>query len=168
MREPIRSGNSSPNVFISALRNGSSRRNVGVLPLAIMLCSIPAVAVPVGYTAAIVPQTEDRLVEVVDLQIARQGHTATLMGNGNVLVVGGVNESGAVMETEIYDPVSHSFHLGIGALAARTDHTAVLLADGRILIAGVVHLALPSVLEKSPLVIICSPIPGLPPGGMKQ
>jgi hypothetical protein len=64
----------------------------------------------------------------------RTGHTATLLPNGKVLMVGG---SSAESETnELYDPATGAFsvtaHLGWN----RAWHTATLLGDGRVLIAG--------------------------------
>jgi hypothetical protein len=70
----------------------------------------------------------------------RQMHTATLLGNGTVLVVGGFTNSsqtGYVSSAEIYDPVSGTF----GATPSnpnvtRANHTATLLPNGKVLIAG--------------------------------
>ncbi len=67
-----------------------------------------------------------------DLQLARSSHTATLLNNGKVLIVGG-NKS----EAELYDP-----NTGIFSLTDSTNHhffqgsSATLLPDGRVLIAG--------------------------------
>src|SRR5262249_8691432 len=63
------------------------------------------------------------------------GHTATVLPNGKVLVVGGGNSS-----SEIYDPVSNTWTRG-GGLGQRTYHKATLLppnAAGKqlVLIAG--------------------------------
>lgn len=71
------------------------------------------------------------------MSIARAFHSATLLNNGTVLVIGGLNpEGGSVATAEIYDPATGSF-TRIGDMArARFEHTASLLADGRVLIAG--------------------------------
>jgi hypothetical protein len=67
----------------------------------------------------------------------RELHTATMMGNGKVLVAGGEDARGyAVTRAEAYDPALGSFiatgSLGIG----RYGHTATLLPSGEVLIAG--------------------------------
>jgi hypothetical protein len=71
------------------------------------------------------------------MSIARAFHSATLLNNGTVLVIGGLNPGGGSVATaEIYDPATGSFaHIGDMA-RARFEHTASLLADGRVLIAG--------------------------------
>src|SRR6266540_451273 len=43
------------------------------------------------------------------LRIERTGHTATRLPSGNILIVGGENGSGAVRDSEIFDPVSRTF-----------------------------------------------------------
>ena len=67
---------------------------------------------------------------------ARKGHTATKLGDGRVLVVGGENNSGATVTAEIYDPSSNSWTPAGDLNTPRSGHTASLLKDGRVLIAG--------------------------------
>jgi len=62
------------------------------------------------------------------------GHTATLLTDGRVLVLGG--EHGAEGSAEIYDPVSGAWTAVARMLAARSGQTATLLPDGRVLVAG--------------------------------
>lgn len=81
-------------------------------------------------------------------QEGRSGHTATLLLDGRVLILGGRAASGAFLrDAEIFEPnlaedrpyvpESGAFKRSVTALAiARADHTATLFPDGRILIAG--------------------------------
>ena len=60
-------------------------------------------------------------------------HTATLLRDGRVLVVGGM---GGERTAEVWDPATGTFE-SAGALSeARSGHTATLLTDGRILVVG--------------------------------
>jgi len=72
------------------------------------------------------------------MSVARSHHTATLLGDGTVLVVGGENASYLVeASAEIYDPVANAWTAPRALpLAARSQHTATLLADGKVLVAG--------------------------------
>jgi hypothetical protein len=68
---------------------------------------------------------------------AREDHTATLLADGRVLLVGG-NDLGshAVASAEIYDPRTGTFSPTGSMAIPRGFHTATLLPDGRVLIAG--------------------------------
>ncbi|HEX7175531.1 MAG TPA: kelch repeat-containing protein, partial [Pyrinomonadaceae bacterium] len=63
---------------------------------------------------------------------ARQGHTATLLGGGQVLVVGG--DAGGT--AEVFDAATGTHAVTGGLSLARFDHTATKLADGRVIVIG--------------------------------
>jgi len=72
------------------------------------------------------------------MAVGRYLHTATLLQNGKVLIVGGAltSTSDPLATAEVYDPATGMFTT-TGAMApARGQHTATLLADGRVLIVG--------------------------------
>jgi hypothetical protein len=69
---------------------------------------------------------------------ARLGHTATLLPNGKVLIVGGTPSSlaQAMITAEIYDPTTGAF-TSTGSMATpRAGHTATMLSNGIVLITG--------------------------------
>jgi len=63
---------------------------------------------------------------------SREGHTATLLPDGNVLIAGGGNDPAA----ELYDPASGTFSRTGPMSASRFGNTATLLTDGTVLVAG--------------------------------
>ena len=65
----------------------------------------------------------------------RESHTATLLPNGRVLVVGGYGGSYRV-SAEVYDPATGVFSTTDSMNTARWRHTATLLPDGRVLVVG--------------------------------
>ena len=82
------------------------------------------------------PQFMEAAVESATMSVERRGHTATRLADGRVLIAGGDNSSGALNQTELYDPAAATFSAAANMAAARADHSATLLADGRVLIAG--------------------------------
>jgi uncharacterized protein YjdB len=71
------------------------------------------------------------------LNTARVGHTATLLNNGQVLIVGGYDPAtGLIADAELYDPPTQTF-IDLGDTnAPRYEHTATMLPNGQVLIAG--------------------------------
>jgi len=75
---------------------------------------------------------------VPDLATARYNHTATLLNDGRVLILGGYGPGDLRLDSaEIFDPATDTWHTVTATSAApRVFHTATLLADGRVLIIG--------------------------------
>lgn len=70
------------------------------------------------------------------LGTARGNPEATTLGNGKVLVTGGVNALGPVAGGELWDPALSSFSSAGTMGAARNGHGATLLSSGLVLITG--------------------------------
>jgi N-acetylneuraminic acid mutarotase len=72
------------------------------------------------------------------MNVARSLQTATLLGNGQVLVAGGYNDvTSSLASAELYDPVAQTWTLTPSAMStARSGHTATLLGNGQVLVAG--------------------------------
>jgi N-acetylneuraminic acid mutarotase len=70
------------------------------------------------------------------LHTARASHTATLLNDGRVLVVGGDDFGGSLPSAEVYDPTIGTWSSTGILKTARSGHTATLLNDGRVLVVG--------------------------------
>ncbi len=68
----------------------------------------------------------------------RMGFTATALNNGKILVVGGLDNHGEVLDTaELYDPAARKFITVNNTMSdRRMFHTATLLLSGKVLVAG--------------------------------
>src|SRR5262245_7501192 len=69
---------------------------------------------------------------VAPLTSPREGHTATILPNGKVLVAGGNPNATA----ELYDPTTGTWTPTLPMASPRRDHTATLLPNGKVLIVG--------------------------------
>jgi hypothetical protein len=72
------------------------------------------------------------------LTTARSDHTATLLGDGWVLLSGGLAlaPAGPTPSAELYNPATGSFAATGSLQVARAVHVAALLNNGTVLIAG--------------------------------
>ncbi len=74
------------------------------------------------------------------LNVSRWGHAATVLQDGQVLLVGGENtdtqDPGMLFVTERFDPQSGAFTKGTSLGEARSFHTVTLLNNGKLLVAG--------------------------------
>lgn len=86
--------------------------------------------------AEVFDPTTRRWSTTEDMHRERSLHTATLLADGRVVVIGGWSRLGGVLETEIFDPVTNAWSLAASIPEAVMRHAATLLLDGRILVTG--------------------------------
>jgi hypothetical protein len=91
--------------------------------------------VPVNQPNGVYTTPKNAITPIAKMQSARAAHTATVLNNGKVLVVGGFAGSN-LSSAEIYDPVSGKFKYVGRMSVARTGHSATILPNGKVLIAG--------------------------------
>jgi len=95
----------------------------------------------------ILPYSTSRTAELFDgwrfvflesrMSAPRELHSATLLGDGRVLIAGGfVGGVTSVASCDLYDPAARRFALAAPMAQSRYGHAACRLADGRVLITG--------------------------------
>jgi hypothetical protein len=111
--------------------------------LAFALCSVGAFLAMLSLAAPTAPSplpSGGSFAAVGAMIEARYFHTATLLGNGKVLITGGYTtiNGGTTNATELFDPASGTFTpLSPTTMTSpRSQHTATLLPNGEVLIAG--------------------------------
>ena len=70
------------------------------------------------------------------MSIGRTYHTAVLLQNGLVFVMGGSQGSTTYASTELYDPSTNTWQIGLPMSIPRAYHTATMMLDGRVLVVG--------------------------------
>src|SRR5205814_1492141 len=66
----------------------------------------------------------------------RNTHTATLLGDGRVLMTGGYGIDGTLFSAELFTPSAGTFAATGAMVQARGSHTATLLPGGKVLVVG--------------------------------
>ena len=73
---------------------------------------------------------------IASVHTPRDGHTATLLPNGNVVIAGGENNNLVLDSSEVYSPTFGSWTVSGNLNVARANASTVLLPSGTILVAG--------------------------------
>src|SRR5688572_25603924 len=80
-------------------------------------------------SAEIFDPTTNTFTPTSDMNEPRNGHPATLLPNGKVLLAGGWNQQGRTATAELYDPQSGTFEYAGSLMAPRQGLTATLLKN---------------------------------------
>jgi hypothetical protein len=91
---------------------------------------------PATPTAELYDPASHSFKNTGSMKAARTQHTATVLADGRVLIVGGSTSVEALATTEIYDPEAGGFVAAASLTSARRDHSATMLPSGKVLIAG--------------------------------
>ena len=82
-----------------------------------------------SYGSAVIHTATGQFAATGSMLAGREGHTATPLANGRVLIAGGYTQT-----AEIYDHATGTFPPTGSTSVQRAGHTATLLPDGRVLV----------------------------------
>lgn len=113
------------------------RRNSHPFIRTFALVSLGAIGLAAATATEAFAQASGTWTTTGTLNTARAAHSATLLPNGEVLVAGGQDASGAALASaELYNPATGTWSLTGGMATARKSHAATLLANGEVLVVG--------------------------------
>ncbi len=100
---------------------------------------------PLASVEALVPASDTQpasFVQIASLRFARAEATASLLGDGSILVVGGAGDAKGTprADAELFNTVTRTTQV-LQLAFGRRGHSATVLPDGRVLIAGGVDAA---------------------------
>ena len=102
----------------------------------LVLLALFTIGLGASTTAPALAQSSGTWTLTGSMKGVREGQTATLLSNGQVLVAGGYNGKSDVATADLYDPSSGRWSSTGSMSTARAGHTATLLANGQVLVAG--------------------------------
>ncbi|SPE31108.1 High-affinity leucine-specific transport system, periplasmic binding protein LivK (fragment) [Candidatus Sulfotelmatomonas gaucii] len=91
---------------------------------------------PATQTAELYDPASRSFTMTGPMQSGRTEHTATLLADGRVLIVGGSTSVEPMASAEIYDPDAGTFVAAASMASPRSNHTATMLSSGKVLIVG--------------------------------
>lgn len=104
-----------------------------VTGVAVGSVNISAMLGAVSGTASLIVSPNNTWSAAPDMQSARSHHSATLLPNGKVFVVGSGNFNAS---SEIFDPVANGWAPAASRPSSLAQSTATLLGSGKVLVAG--------------------------------